>query len=74
MDDEIKEYLDYTSKLLAGQIRGVINEKARKENLELIQLTLINVWNKGCQYTQSEYKDKEILKKLDENLKSLNNG
>lgn len=48
MEKEIDDYLMGVSKLLNGQLRNAfINEKARQENLELIQLTMGDVFQKG---------------------------
>ena len=47
MGKEIQEYLESMSRLLNGQLRGAINAKAREENLQLISLTLDDVFRKG---------------------------
>lgn len=47
MEKETKVYLERISNLLNGQLRGAIIKKAKEENLELIQMTMVNVWNEA---------------------------
>lgn len=49
MEEELKTYLENIAKLLNGQIRGSIVQKAKEENLSLIQLTLSKVYNDAYQ-------------------------
>ena len=66
MDKEIEEYLTNVSQLLNGQIRGAINKKAREENLELIQITILDIWDTGFnlgQTTKEQEINIELLKK-----------
>ena len=74
MDDEVKVYLENLSKMLNGQLRGGINLKAREENLELVQLTMSDVWTKAEEYTRLQIQDELTLAKLKETLKDDSNG
>jgi len=74
MDEEIQEYLNNISHFLNGQLRGAMNLKAKEENLELIQLTLNDVWEKCQQHTLIKAQDQKTLEKLQQTLKSLDHG
>ncbi len=69
MDEEVKVYLENLSKMLNGQLRGGINLKAREENLEMVQLTLSDVWDKAEIYIKAKVQDEMALAKLKETLK-----
>lgn len=69
MDEEVKEYIENLSKMLNGQLRGAINLKAREENLEMVQLTLSDVWDKAEIYIKAKVQDEMALAKLKETLK-----
>ena len=68
MDKEVEIYLETISKVLNGQIRGAINKKAREENLELIQMTLLNIWNGAVESTLNTIDDIELLDKVRKEL------
>lgn len=68
MDKEIKEYLDRTGKLLSGQIRGVINDRAKELNLELIQITLSSVFDQGFQLGKSYKESENVIDQLKKDL------
>ena len=74
MDEEVKEYLENLSKMLNGQLRGAINLKAREDNLELVQLTLSDVWAKAEEFIRSAIQDEQALVKLKETLKDDTDG
>ena len=74
MDKEVEDYIDRVSTLLGGQLRGGINKKAREENLAMIQLTMVDVWEKSEVYTKGQLQEEETLDKLKEALKDDNNG
>lgn len=69
MNEDIEGYLTVLSKLLNGQIRGVINQKAREDNLELIQMTLITTWENGLNYGQTLKEQEMNLELLKKELK-----
>ena len=73
MDEEVKEYIENLSKMLNGQLRGAINLKAREENLEMVQLTLSDVWDKAEIYIKAKVQDEMALAKLKETLKDDTN-
>jgi len=69
MDKEVEDYIDRVSILLSGQLRGGINKKAHDENLQMIQLTMVDVWEKSEEYTKGQLQDEMALEKLKEILK-----
>lgn len=68
MEKEVEEYLIGTSRLLNGQLRGFINEKAREENLELIQLTMGDVFNRAYELGNSVNNQEQALKDIKNEL------
>lgn len=66
---EKEEYIETMSKLLNGQLRGAINATARKENLELIQLTLSSIWDEAYAIAINDASDLAVLEKLKNQLK-----
>ncbi len=73
MEKEIKEYLENVSRLLNGQLRGAINGKAKEENLQLIQLTMGDVFERAFNLGITSEQQKQALNKLKEELKDDNN-
>ena len=69
MNEEISDYLENVTRLLGGQIRGAINAKAREENLELIGITINDVFDKGKEYGKAETMEKLALENLKQQLK-----
>ena len=68
MEEEVKEYLNGMSNLLSGQLRGAINQKARDENLELINLTIGDIFNKAYELGKAIGLDSKNLDKLKADL------
>jgi len=68
MEEEINTYFSDISKLLNGQLRGPINKKAREENLELIQLTISDVFEKGYNLGKSVRENENNVDKLKSEL------
>ena len=69
MDKEVKDYLTNLAKLLNGQLRGAINLKARKENAELVYMTLRDAFEKGEELGISKTVQEFQLVQLKEELK-----
>ena len=69
MDKEIEDYIDRTSKMLSRHLRGGMNQKAREENLQMIQLPMVDVWKKSEEYTTGQLQDEDALNKLKDALK-----
>jgi hypothetical protein len=44
IEKDIEEFLESRAKLLNGQLRGAINERAREENKQLIDFTFMNIF------------------------------
>ena len=71
MIPEVETYLKNLTKLLNGQLRGAINLKARKDNEELIRMTLNDAFEKGEEYGTAITIEKYAI----DNLKNqLNDG
>lgn len=68
MEKEIQDYLLQRSLGLNGQIRGAINKKARKENLDLIMITIGTVFEEAYSLGKSVKEQEETLDKLKEDL------
>ena len=73
MDKEVLEYIEFMSKLLSGQLRGAINAKARQENLELIQLTMGDIWSKSAEYTKTTLSEERAFDELKKKLENDGN-
>jgi len=69
MEKITEAYIDHVSNLLNGQIRGVINKRALEENLKLIQLSMVSVWEIAEKQTEKDIMAKLALDKLREDLK-----
>jgi len=59
-----EEIINGRAKFLNGQLRGVINKKAREENLQMIEITLLKIFADGYQIgygdCNSDYAFKEL--------------
>lgn len=62
---EPSKLLEHYAYMVNGQIRGVINERARELNLESISWGLLNMYNLGLEYGKEEGR-REILSELAE--------
>ena len=60
--------IEERAKFLNGQLRGVINKKAREENLEMIEITLLKIFEDGHQIGYSECNSEYALKEIKEQL------
>ena len=73
LSEEVLKELENKSKLLNGQIRGVINLRARNENLQLIQLTLGSIYqqaySQGCSDMINEISEQQIKEDLKNDIK-----
>ncbi len=72
MEKEVEDYLLNVSRLLNGQLRGAINLKAREENLELIQLTIGDVFERAYGLGRNVKTQQEALEQLKKDLKDDN--
>lgn len=72
MTKEVEEYLEGVSKLLNGQLRGAINKKAKEENLELIQLTIMDIYNNLEDYFKKLYESEKSNEALKNFIKDIN--
>lgn len=69
MEKEIEEYLTGRASLLNSQLRGAINQVARTENLQLIELTFLDIWKTGYEFGMEIKRDKDALDKFKQSLK-----
>jgi len=72
MDSEIQEYLESLTRLLSGQLRGAINMVARKENEDLIFMTLHDVFEKAEERGKALMAEEITLTNLKRELKDDN--
>jgi len=71
MTPEVEMYLNNLSLLLNGQLRGAINAEARKDNYDLVRMTLNDAFEKGEEYGTAITTEKYAI----DNLKNqLNDG
>lgn len=62
--EEVIEYITNISNLLNGQLRGAINRKAREENLELIMITMADVFENAHNIAIQSEEDRLTLDKI----------
>ena len=73
MDKEIEDYLEGTTNLLNGQLRGAINAKARADNKELISLTINDVFERAYALGKEVKEKQDTLKQLKNDLRDEDN-
>lgn len=68
-------WLSAFSKLLNGQLRGVLNKIAREENLQLIQLTMgkiyVEAYNKGLIVGFNSKLEENLDKQIEDKIKEI---
>lgn len=57
MDYEVEKYIEKQSGILNANLRGLVNLKGHDENLELIKITLIQVFNDTVIWCNNKNKD-----------------
>jgi hypothetical protein len=75
LPEKHRELLINTSKLLNGQIRGTIVAKAKDENLQLIQMTLNNIYQAAYMEGFQDGKSEELEERFKQDIiKDLKKG
>lgn len=67
-EKDIEDFLESRAKLLNGQLRGAINERAREENKKLIDLTVMNIFETAFNLGRDIKGQEEAFKALKQQL------